>query len=88
MGSAWVLVGNDSGFERAAQGREDCSCPHLAMPCVATSPKSSALCHEHNLRGNYPILQRWIPALKPYRFLSTSRENKATKLSAQQPFSL
>lgn len=31
MGSARILVGDTNGFERAAQGKQDCSCPHLTM---------------------------------------------------------
>lgn len=62
----------------------------LTSPCSACPPVQSI--QHAALRTAWEVtcfnLQRWIPALKPYWFLSTSRENKATKLGAQQPFSL
>lgn len=48
----------------------------------------SELSQDKVLRVHLSILQRWIPAIKNCQFLSTSRENKATKLRVQQPFSL
>lgn len=75
-------MGNANSFDRAAPGRQDCSCPHLVMLSVATSSKYSARCHEHSLRGHLPILQRWIPALKPYNFLSTREQSHLAECSA------
>lgn len=48
----------------------------------------SELSQDKVLRVHLSILQRWIPAIKNCQFLFTSRENKATKLRVQQPFSL